>query len=122
MGLPSAGKSEHGVGVWFEGNSEAKEPFAQEVTYELLGLGSGTSAKPLTTTVLMPDDHHSCFQDRKLAAIGAKLSRWTTTHGAAINVNTNLRAFDLIVPCGMPGNIADHIVFDSACLEILSIR
>jgi lipoyl(octanoyl) transferase len=39
----------------------------------------------------------------KLAAIGVKLARGVTTHGVALNVCTDLRWFDNVVPCGIDG-------------------
>ena len=39
--------------------------------------------------------------DRKIAAIGVKISRGVAHHGFAINVNTDLSYFDNIVPCGI---------------------
>jgi lipoyl(octanoyl) transferase len=38
---------------------------------------------------------------RKLAAIGVAVSRWVSYHGLAMNICTDLSAFDLIVPCGL---------------------
>lgn len=39
--------------------------------------------------------------DRKIAAIGIKVSRWVTMHGFAFNINTDLKLFNGIIPCGI---------------------
>jgi lipoyl(octanoyl) transferase len=39
---------------------------------------------------------------RKIASIGIHVKQWVTWHGFALNVTTDLSAFDLIVPCGIP--------------------
>lgn len=38
---------------------------------------------------------------RKICALGVKASRWITIHGFAVNVNTDMRYFDYIIPCGI---------------------
>lgn len=43
----------------------------------------------------------AAFEERKIAAIGARIEGWVTYHGFALNVNTDLTDFNLIVPCGL---------------------
>jgi lipoate-protein ligase B len=40
-------------------------------------------------------------QGAKVAAIGIHISRWVTSHGFALNVDTDLSYFKYIVPCGL---------------------
>jgi len=59
-------------------------------------------------------DHHGIWvgqspTEEKLAALGVHLSRWVTSHGFAYNVATDLRYFDLIVPCGIAGKSATSL-------------
>jgi lipoyl(octanoyl) transferase len=41
------------------------------------------------------------LENKKIAAIGIKVSRWITMHGFAFNVNTDLSLFQGIIPCGI---------------------
>ena len=60
------------------------------------------------------DANHGVWLDgdageEKLAALGVHLSRWVSSHGFAYNVSTDLRFFDLIVPCGVAGKRATSL-------------
>jgi lipoyl(octanoyl) transferase len=47
--------------------------------------------------------------DRKIASIGIHVRQWVTWHGFALNVSTDLSAFDLIVPCGIAGVVMTSV-------------
>ena len=40
---------------------------------------------------------------RKICAMGIRASRWVTMHGLALNVDTDLSFFELMIPCGIQG-------------------
>ncbi|MEO0403731.1 MAG: lipoyl(octanoyl) transferase LipB [Bacteroidota bacterium] len=46
-------------------------------------------------------DHEDDIKARKIAALGVKCSRWVTMHGLAMNVNSDLDFFNMIIPCGI---------------------
>jgi lipoyl(octanoyl) transferase len=46
---------------------------------------------------------------RKVASIGIHVKQWVTWHGFALNVTTDLGAFDRIVPCGIPGVVMTSV-------------
>ena len=61
----------------------------------MTGVWTDTGSSQLTTANQRPTT------EAKIAALGIHISRGVTSHGFALNVNTDLRNFQLIVPCGI---------------------
>lgn len=43
-------------------------------------------------------------KNKKIAAIGVKVSRWVAYHGCSINIKNNIREYQKIIPCGLSNN------------------
>jgi lipoyl(octanoyl) transferase len=83
----------------------------------MTGVWTDPAVVPPTT-----NDHRPTTEG-KIAALGIHISRGVTSHGFALNVNTDLRHFQLIVPCGiadkpvtsMARELGREIAFNSVC-------
>ena len=104
----------------------------QLVAYPIIGLADrGLLVRPLVTaleTALIEtcaalgveaarrDGHPGCWVDggpgrpfRKIGALGLRIERGVSYHGIALNVDPDLRDFELIDACGMPGVVSTSI-------------
>src|SRR5215213_11380530 len=106
----------------------------QLVAYPIVRLGDrGILVRPLVTALeaamiatcdalgvqaFRRDGHPGCWVEgepergrphRKIGALGLRIERGVSYHGIALNIDVDLRDFDLIDPCGMPGLISTSI-------------
>jgi lipoate-protein ligase B len=71
----------------------------------LAALGIAATRNPGYTGVWTPHGE----ERRKIASLGVHVKQWVTWHGFALNVTTDLTAFDRIVPCGIPGVVMTSV-------------
>lgn len=104
----------------------------QLVAYPIIRLGDrGLLVRPLVTALeeamlqtcsalgvdaYRRDGHPGCWVEgnkggppRKIGALGLRIERGVSYHGIALNIDPDLRDFELIDPCGMPGLVSTSV-------------
>jgi lipoyl(octanoyl) transferase len=93
------------VGIWVQERAEGGEQRA-----EMSASDSALNPQPSALS--------------KICAIGVRIKRGVSMHGIALNVETDLRYFDLIVPCGLAGKRATSMrkLMGDQCPPIAGVR
>ena len=99
VGYPIIDLEYHHLGV-----REYIEKMEDAIIATLAAFGMEGGRKDGATGVWLDASHR--VRARKICAIGVRVSRYVTMHGFAFNVNTDLRYFNYINPCGFdPGTV-----------------
>jgi lipoyl(octanoyl) transferase len=89
LGSPGTGQRLPGLDFQFGNQGKAEELSRDEYDPRLVG------------PEYAPSNAGQRGEDRKVAAIGVRVARGVTMHGAALNCDPDLRWFDRILPCGI---------------------
>ena len=94
VGYPIIDLENYKIGV-----REYIEKMEDAIIATIAAYGLKGGRKEGATGVWLDADHK--VRARKICAIGVRVSRYVTMHGFALNVNTDLRYFSYINPCGL---------------------
>lgn len=59
---------------------------------------------------LKPNEPGVWVNDGKICSFGIAVRKWISSHGVALNVNNELRTFEMIIPCGRPQERVTSVV------------
>ena len=73
-----------------------------------------------------PEHRGAWVGEAKIASVGIRISRWVTSHGFALNVNTDLSFFSLMDPCGIKGcemtSLARTLARETGSADMASVK